>query len=72
MFFIQVVLMVLISGTILVDAGKKNKLLKKLKKEGYDLKEIMEQVLYIIPLLYFDKTLFNKNSKFRISDSRRN
>ena len=45
MFFIQVVLMVLISGTILVDAGKKNKLLKKLKKElGYDLKEMMEKV----------------------------
>ena len=42
---IQVVLMVLIASTILVDAGKKNKLLKRLKKElGYDLKEIMEQV----------------------------
>jgi hypothetical protein len=37
--------MVLIAGAILVDAGKKNKLLKKLKKElGYDLKKMMEQV----------------------------
>ena len=37
--------MVLIAGMILVDAGKKDKLLKKLKKElGYDLKKMMKQV----------------------------
>ena len=45
MILIPVVLMVFIAGTILVDAGKKDKLLKKLKKElGYDLKKMMKQV----------------------------
>ena len=38
-------LLVFIAGIILVDAGKKDKLLKKLKKElGYDLKKMMKQV----------------------------
>ena len=38
-------LIVFIAGIILVDAGKKDKLLKKLKKElGYDLKKMMKQV----------------------------
>jgi len=45
MKFAYVILMVLIAGMILVDAGKKDKLLKKLKKElGYDLKKMMKQV----------------------------
>ena len=38
-------MMVFIAGMVLVDAGKKDKLLKKLKKElGYDLKKMMKQV----------------------------
>ena len=38
-------MVVFIAGMVLVDAGKKDKLLKKLKKElGYDLKKMMKQV----------------------------
>ena len=65
-------LMVFIAGTILVDAGKKNKLLKKLKKElGYDLKKMMEEVCnwyhfssYILIKLFC--------SKIQISGPKRN
>ena len=44
--------MVFIAGMVLVDAGKKDKLLKKLKKElGYDLKKMMKQVCIFSPYI---------------------
>jgi hypothetical protein len=62
---------VFIAGIILVDAGKKDKLLKKLKKElGYDLKKMMKQVcnwcnisFYILITLFLFKNLNIRSKK---------
>ena len=64
-------LIVFIAGIILVDAGKKDKLLKKLKKElGYDLKKMMKQVcnwcnisFYILITLFLFKNLNIRSKK---------
>ena len=65
-------LIVFIAGIILVDAGKKDKLLKKLKKElGYDLKKMMKQVCN---RCFFSPNIFVKLfcSKIQISGPKRN